>query len=56
MYLFYTPQYTIKNINVHISVLNGALQGMDQVHSGICELAQLNSIPICSRSSPQIYK
>ena len=29
------------NENVHISVLNGALWDMEQVHSGICELGQL---------------
>ena len=31
----------IQNRNVHISVLNGALWDMEQVHSGICELGQL---------------
>ena len=30
----------IMNRNVHISVLNGVLWGMEQVHSGICELGQ----------------
>ena len=29
------------NENVHMSVLNGELWGMEQVHSGICELGQL---------------
>ena len=27
--------------NVHISVPNGALWDMEEVHSGICELGQL---------------
>ena len=31
------PQCTIQNRNVHISILNGALWDMGQVHSGICE-------------------
>ena len=35
------PQCPIQNRNVHISVLNGALWDMKQVHSGICELGQL---------------
>ena len=37
MHLSYIPQYTIQNRNVHISVLNGALWDMWQVHCGICE-------------------
>ena len=40
MHLFHDPQYTIQNINVHISVLNGALWDMEQVHYWICELDQ----------------
>ena len=38
MHLFHIPQCSIQNRNVHISVLNGALWDMEQVHSGICEL------------------
>ena len=30
---------------MHISVLNGALWGMEHVHCGICELGQLLSHP-----------
>ena len=41
MSLFQIPQCTIQNGNVHISVLNGALLDMEQVHCGICELALL---------------
>ena len=41
MHLFHIPQCSIENRNVHISVLNGALWDMEQVHSGICELGQL---------------
>ena len=32
MHLFQIPQRTIQNINVHISVLNGVLWDMEQVH------------------------
>ena len=35
---FHIPQCTIQNRNVHISVLNGALWDMEQVHYGICEI------------------
>ena len=35
MHLFHIPQCSIQNRNVHISVLNGALWDMEQVHSGI---------------------
>ena len=38
MHLFHIPEYSIQNRNVHISVLNGALWDMEQVHSGICEI------------------
>ena len=31
------PHYIIQNRNVHISVLNGVLWDMGQVHCGICE-------------------
>ena len=34
--LFYVPQCTIQNRNVHISVLNGALWDMGQMHHAIC--------------------
>ena len=40
MHLFHIPQYPIQNINVYISVLNGALWDMEQVHCWICELYQ----------------
>ena len=40
MHLSHIPQFTIQNRNVHISVLNGALWDMGQVHCGICELGQ----------------
>ena len=43
MHLLHIPQCFIQNRNVHISVLNGALWGMQQVHSGIFELGQLDS-------------
>ena len=38
--MFHIPQCSIRNRNVHISVLHGALWDMEQVHSGICELDQ----------------
>ena len=38
MHLFHIPQYTIQNRNVHISVLNGVLWDMEQIHWGICEI------------------
>ena len=44
MRMFHTPQCTIQNINVHISVLNGALLAIEQVHYGICELGRLSLI------------
>ena len=37
MHLSHIPQCTIQNRNVHISVLNGALWDMGQVHCWICE-------------------
>ena len=40
MRLFYIPQCSIQNRNVHISVLNRALWDMEQLHSGIHELGQ----------------
>ena len=33
------PQCTIQNRNVHVSVLNGALWDMGEVHYGICEIS-----------------
>ena len=42
MHLFHIPQCTIQNRNVHISVLDGALCDMEQMHNGICELFQFN--------------
>ena len=44
MHLSHIPQCTIQNRNVHISVLNGALWDMGQVHRGICEIGLL---PCC---------
>ena len=41
MYLFYIPQCTMWNRNVHISILNGVLWDMKLVHRGICEIALL---------------
>ena len=41
VHLFHIPQCTIQNRNVHISVLNGALWDMEQMHGEICELGQL---------------
>ena len=41
MHLFHIPQCSIQNRNVHISVLNGALWDMEQVHSEICEIGLL---------------
>ena len=38
MHLFHTPQYFDQNKNVQISVLNGALWDMEQVHFWICEI------------------
>ena len=40
MQLFQIPKSSIQNRNEHISVLNGALWDMEEVHSGICELGQ----------------
>ena len=37
MHLFHIPQHTTQNINVRISILNGALWDMEQAHYGICE-------------------
>ena len=48
IHLFHIPQCSIQNRNVHISVLNGALWHMEQMHSGICEVSQLcTSFALC---------
>ena len=44
MHLVHIPKCTNQNRNVHISVLNGALWDMGEVHCGICELGQLETI------------
>ena len=44
MHLSHTPQCTIQNRNVHISVLNGALWDMGQVHYGICKTDLLEQL------------
>ena len=44
MHLFHIPQCSIQNRNVHISVLNGASWDMEEVHSGVCELGQFNTL------------
>ena len=44
MHLFPIPQCFIQNRNVNISVLNGILWDMEQVHSGICEIGLLQKI------------
>ena len=41
MHMFHIPQFSIQNRNVHISVLNGVLWDMEQVHSGIWEISLL---------------
>ena len=38
MHLSHIPQCTIQNRNVHISVVNGVLWDMEQVHCGIYEV------------------
>ena len=38
MHLSHIPQYTIQNRNVQISVLNGVLWDMGQVHCGISDI------------------
>ena len=42
MHLSHILQYTIQKRNVNISVLNGELWDMGQVHCGICEIDQLS--------------
>ena len=55
IYLFYIPQCTMRNRNVHISILNGVLWDMELVHCGICEIALLiwlvSSYLICNVNS-----
>ena len=41
MYSFHIPQCTIQNGDVHISVLNGALWDMEEVHCAIYEIGLL---------------
>ena len=41
MHLSHIPQYTIQNRNVHISLRNGVLWDMEQVHYVIDELGLL---------------
>ena len=41
MKIFHIPQCSLKNRNVHISVLNRALWDMEQVHFGVCEIVLL---------------
>ena len=52
MHLFHIPQCSIQNRNVHISVLNGALCDIEQVHSEICEIGLLL---FCNISNRGIY-
>ena len=47
MHPFHIPQCSIQNRNVHISVLNGVLWDMEQVHSGICEIGLLVTYENC---------
>ena len=51
MHLFYIPQCSIQNRNVPISVLNGALFDMEQVHSGICEMCLLDKTGVWPQQS-----
>ena len=46
MHMSHIRQCTTQNRNVYISVMNGALWDMGQVHCGICELGQLSVIYI----------
>ena len=41
VHLSHIPHYTIQNRNVHISVLNGVLWDMGQVHCVVCEIGLL---------------
>ena len=63
MKLHYIPQYTIQNRNVHMSLMNGTLCDVGQVHSGICESGQLgheyrktHTLKIVSLSTPSLNK
>ena len=55
MHLFYIPQSSIQNRNLHIHVLNGALWGMEQVHAGICEIGLLSDSLWWQRNSLKPY-
>ena len=44
MHLFHILQCTIRNRNMHISVLNVALWDMEQLLCGICELGQMTHV------------
>ena len=48
MHLFHIPQCSTQNRNVHIYVLIGALWGMEQVHSGICDISLFIQYTHCS--------
>ena len=41
MHQFHISQYSTQNRYVHISVLDGALPDMEQMHTGICEFGLL---------------
>ena len=51
MHLSHIPQCTIQNRNVHISVLNGVLWNMGQLHCGVCHIGLL-----CCNFSAQTTK
>ena len=59
LHLSPNPQCTIQNKNVQISVMNGALWDMGQVHCGICETGQshIDHIPAdkCTQSHEGLY-
>ena len=49
MHRFQTPQSSIQNKYMHISVLIGALRDVEGVHSAICELGQICSDQLLQR-------
>ena len=55
MQLSHIPQCSIQNRNVHISVLNGALWDMEQLHSGICESCQLRTVRLNCTSARSTF-
>ena len=55
MHLFHIPEYIMQNRNVSISVLNGVLWNMEQVHYGICEIGLLQNWYFCKGGSIIIY-